>query len=343
METFQLLKTLTQVDGVSGAEDKVVDVVSGLLRDLGEVYVTPLNSVVCKVKTADPSKPHIMLNAHIDEIGMIVTGVDKNGFARIARVGGIDRRMILSSPVVAHAEEGDFFGVVGFIPPALETGDRKNPALDQVFIDFGFDSKEETLSHIPLGTTVSFEGPLTELKNGRVSSKAMDDRCCCASMIQACHMLKEMDTDCSITLMLSSMEETGGEGAATAAYGVNPTHAVVVDVTFASAPDMSKEKFAPIDNGPTIACGGAQDSLMCRQLIETAKTHNIPYTMEPSGGDGVSGTDASGIVDRRGGIRTTVIGLPLRNMHTPVEVISVADLDNAAALVAHFVADHIRP
>lgn len=342
METLELLKTLTEVHGVSGVEDQALATASDLVKDLGEVSITPLKSLICKVKTADPSKPHIMLNAHIDEIGMIATGIDKHGFVKIARVGGIDRRMILSTPVIAHSEAGDFHGVVGCTPPHLAKGERKNPTLDEVYIDFGFDSKEEAEQNIPLGTIISFESKLTELKNGFVAGKSMDDRCCCVSMIQACRMLKEMDTDCSITLMLSSMEETGGEGAQTATFGLNPTHAIVMDVTFASAPDMPKDKYPGLGEGPTITCGGAKDQQMFRQMLETAKKYNIPYTFEASGGNGVSGTDAAGVVNRRSGVRTAIIGMPLRNMHTPIEVVSLADLDHAAELVAHFVADHIR-
>lgn len=342
MQTTEMLQLLTQSTGVSGAEDQAIACAKELVKDLGETYVTPLNSLVCKVKTAGPDKPHIMLNAHIDEIGMIVTRIDKKGFLKVSQVGGVDRRMILSSPVVVHTDNGDFRGVVGCIPPHLQQGERKNPTLNEVYLDMGFDSQEEAQANIPLGSIVSFEGPMTYLKNGLVCGKAMDDRCCCVAMIQACKMLKDMDTDCSITLMLSSMEETGGQGAQTAAFGVNPTHSIVMDVTFASAPDMSKEKFAELSNGPTISCGGAQDNTMFRQLLQTAKKHNIPYTLEPSGGNGVSGTDAAGIVNRRSGIRTSVIGLPLRNMHTPVEVISAQALDHAASLVANFVAEYIR-
>ncbi len=343
MQTIEMLQLLTQSTGVSGAEEQAVACAANLVKDLGETYVTPLGSLVCKVKTAGPEKPHIMLNAHIDEIGMIVTRIDKKGFLKVSRVGGIDRRMVLSSPVVVHTENGDFRGVVGSTPPHLQQGkERKNPTLDEIYLDMGFDNKEEAQANIPLGSIVSFEGPMANLKNGLVCGKAMDDRCCCVSMIQACKMLKEMDTDCSITLMLSAMEETGGEGAQTAAFGIDPTHSIVMDVTFASAPDMSKEKYPELANGPTISCGGAQDSKMFRQLLETAKEHNIPYTLEASGGNGVSGTDAAGIVNRRAGIRTAIIGLPLRNMHTPVEVISVEALDHAANLVANFVAKYIR-
>lgn len=342
METIEILRKLTQATGVSGEEENVLEVARELVEDLGETSISTLKSLICKVKTADASKPHIMLNAHIDEIGMIVTGIDSKGFAKIARVGGIDRRMIMSTPVIAHTEEGDFYGVVGSVPPHLQKGDKKNPTLDEVYIDFGFDSKEETEKHIPLGTIISFEGELVELKNGLAASKAMDDRCCCAALIQACRMLKDMDTDCSITLMLSSMEEVGGQGAQTATFGINPTHAIVMDVTFASAPDMSKEKFAPIGGGATLSGSGAQDSLMAKQLMATAKKHNIPFTLEPSGGNGVSGTDAAGVVNRRSGVRTTVIGMPLRNMHTPVEVLSVADLDSSAKLIAEYVAEYIR-
>ena len=342
METFELLTALTQATGVSGEEDHVLSVAAELVKDLGETSISTLKSLICKVKVADPSKPHIMLNAHIDEIGMLVRGIDKNGFAKIARVGGIDRRMIMSSPVIAHTEEGEFYGVVGSTPPHLIKGEKKNPTLDEVYVDFGFDSKEECENHIPIGTILTFEGEMVELKNGLAASKAMDDRCCCASLIQACRLLKDMDTDCSITLMLSSMEEVGGQGAQTATYGIDPTHAIVMDVTFGSAPDMSKEKFAPIGGGPTLSGNGAQDSIMAKQLMATAKKHNLPFSLEPSGGNGVSGTDAAGVVNRRAGVRTVVMGLPLRNMHTPVEVLSVADLDNSAKLIAEFVAEYIR-
>lgn len=345
METMELLKRLTQAPGVSGEEDGAVEAAAQILRELelGEVQVTPLKSVLCTVKTAGPHKPHILLDAHIDEIGMIVTGVDSKGFAKVARVGGIDRRMVLSSTVIAHSPDGqDYVGVVGSASASQKKNSDKNPTLEEIFVDFGFDSKEETLKHIPLGTVISFEGELLPLRGGYAVSKAMDDRCCCASLIQACCLLKEMDTDCTITLLLSSMEEVGGQGAKTGTFAVAPTHSIVMDVTFASAPDMSKEKFAPLGGGPTLSTSGAQDSVMARQLMDCAKKHDIPYSLEPSGGDGVSGTNASAVVVSAAGVRTVVLGLPLRNMHTPVELLSVADLDHSARLIAEFVAEYIR-
>ena len=229
MEILHLLEKLTQNCGVAGYEKPIADLLEDEIKDIGPVRRTPLGSLICTVKQESPDKPHVVLEAHMDEIGLMVCDIDDRGFLKVTRCGGIDRRVATASPVIIHGKNGDRRGIVA----SEEQNPAKNPTLEQLYVDAGV-SREQAEKEFPIGTRISYIGSFKHLLEGNVSSKALDDRCGCAAMITAARMLKEMDTDCSITLLLSVMEEVGGMGAATGANALQPiTHCISVDVSFA--------------------------------------------------------------------------------------------------------------
>ena len=345
METMQMLEQLCQVYGVSGGEDVALAEAEKICTPLGKCHRTVHKSLICEVMEAKEGRPHLVLNAHIDEIGLTVTHIEEDGFLRTAQCGGIDRRLVLGSAVVVHGDHGDYPGVIGSLPAHVQSGDKKNPQISEIWIDVGMDGKEAK-EKIALGSKISFVGPLTPMENNTVSSKALDDRCGCVAVIKAAAQIKEYwekenMAPMGLTLLLSSQEETGGVGAHTGAYEVMPTQAIVVDVTFGTTPEIADQHCGDLNKGPMIDVGATLSRRMGRELIAAAKEENIPYQVEVNGG-GHTGTDADGIVTVASGIESCCVSIPLRYMHTPIETISTVDVDNTANVIAAYAKRIVR-
>lgn len=339
METIQMLKTLCQANGVAGGEEKALEAAEEICKGLGKCSRTVHKSLVCEVMPAQEGRPHLLLDAHIDEIGLTVTHIEDNGFLRVAQCGGVDRRLVMASPVVVHSEKGDFPGVIGSVPPHIQSGETKNPKIDEIWVDVGMDG-DEAKANIELGDKLSFVGPFTEMENSLISSKAHDDRCCCVAIIKAAEQIKAYWEQhnlepIGLSVLLSSQEETGGLGAQTASFAANPTQAIVVDVTFGTTPEIADRHCGDLNKGAMIGMGATLSRRMARKLIEVGKEQDIPYQVEVMGG-GHTGTNADGIVKVGAGIETCCVSIPLRYMHTPIETISVQDVDNTAKLIAAY-------
>lgn len=345
METTQMLQQLCQVDSVSGREETALAEAEKICAELGKCSRTVHKSLICEVMEAPKGRPHLLLNAHIDEIGLTVTHIEEDGFLRTAQCGGVDRRLVLGSPVVVHGEKEDYPGVIGSLPQHVQSDDKKNPKIDEIWIDTGM-SGEEVKEKIALGDKISFVGPFTCMENNTVSSKALDDRCGCVAVIKAAEQIKAYWKEnnmepMGLTVLLSSQEETGGLGASTGSYGIRPSQAIVVDVTFGTTPEIADKHCGDLNKGPMVGMGATLSRKMSKTLIEAAKEENIPYQVEVMGG-GSTGTDADGIVREAGGIETCCVSIPLRYMHTPIETISSVDVDNTANIIAAYAKKIVR-
>lgn len=339
METIQMLKTLCQAAGVAGGEERALEAAEQICAGLGKCSRTVHKSLVCEVMAPQQGRPHLLLDAHIDEIGLTITHIEDNGFLRVAQCGGVDRRLVMASPVIVHTKEGDIPGVIGSIPPHIQTGDKKNPKIDEIWVDVGM-SGQEAKEKIELGDKLSFVGPFTEMENDLVSSKALDDRCCCVAIIKAAEQIKAYWKEhhlepIGLTVLLSAQEETGGLGAQTASFAIDPTEAIVVDVTFGTTPEIADRHCGDLNKGAMVGMGATLSRRMAREIIEAGKEENIPYQVEVMGG-GHTGTNADGIVKVGAGIETCCVSIPLRYMHTPIETISVRDVDDTAKLIAAY-------
>lgn len=334
METIKLLETLCQSYGVAGEESSAVASAAKICQDLGEITYTPHGSLICQVSKPKPGGAHIVLDGHIDEIGLIITSVESNGFLRFNRCGGSDRRLIMASPVVIHTADGEEIpGVIGSTPPHLQTGEQKNLTFDQAYIDAGLTEEQANEKNL-IGCRASFVGDFHQLQGGLVTSKALDDRCGCAAVIMAAELIKKSGCNAGVTILLSSMEETGGTGAATASYTIHPTHAIAVDVTFAKSPGLEKYHLGDLKKGPMIGKGPMLDNSMFTGLVACAKKENIPYQIEVLNGH--TGTNADNMALARDGVRISTVSIPQRYMHSPIEVISVEDVENTARLLAAY-------
>lgn len=333
MDLKNLVLNLCEKIGVSGIETGAVSYAKSVLDEIGETRISPLGSVICTLHAPKEGGKHIMLDAHIDEIGMIVTYIDDKGFLKVAPCGGIDRRLLLASPLTIHGKK-DIKGVVCSMPPHLQEGEAKNLKVDEIAVDIGF-TKEEAEEIVSVGDRVTIDSKSQMLLNDLVSSKSLDDRAGCAAVIYAGYLIKQQNPNVGVTLCLSTMEEVGGQGAKTAAYDINPTHAIAVDVSFAHTPDAKPEKCGVLDKGPMVGVSPILNKEMSEKLMSLAKENNIPYQIEAMGGK--TSTNADEIAITRGGVVTGLLSIPQRYMHTPIETVSLKDIENTAKLMAEYV------
>ncbi len=335
MDIKKVLIEFTQLNGTSGMEENAAEYGIKALSKYGKVQKTPLKSIICTVKEPKEGKPHLMLEAHMDEIGLIITHIDDKGFLKVGQVGGIDRNSILGAPVTIHTQTEDIKAVVCCQPPHLTDDHSKLPTIDEISIDTGL-SKEEVEKKIKLGDRITFDCEPAMLLNNTITCKAQDDRSCCVILLRALELLENEKYDCGLSVVFSSMEEVGGHGAKTAAYIVNPTHAIACDVSFAYTPDVKPHQVGKLGEGGMVGYASILNDEMSNKLMEIGKEKNIPCQAEPMGGGG-TGTDADGIAITRNGVKTALISLPQKYMHTIIETISLDDIENTARLIAEYV------
>ena len=331
-ETESLLEKLCSAKGVSGAENEAAAVASELLGKYMPVRVDTLGSVT---GTMGSGKVHILLDAHLDQIGLVVTAIDEDGFLKVAKCGGADIRVLAASEVTVHGRE-KLFGVITSTPPHLSTPEDSGKAkgFDDIAVDIGM-NKENAEKLVSLGDRITFNGKFSRLSGNRVSSPSIDDRAGVAAILRCLDIIKDKEPDCKISVCFSVQEETGGSGAKTAAFASDADEAIAVDVSFASAPEVSSEKYAALGGGAMIGYAPSLDYEMSRKLSNIAKEKNIPNQPEVMGGK--TGTNCDEIQVSGKGIKTALISVPLRNMHTAVEVCDLEDIENTARLMAEYI------
>lgn len=327
--TKELIKELTAVVGVSGNEDNAVNYVAELLKEYGEVSVDSMNNVYCTFGEGY----HFLLDAHLDEIGLVVTEITDDGFIKVDRCGGIDRRMLLGYEVSVWGKE-EIKGIISTLPPHLQTADdeKKVPKFRDIAIDTGF-SKEELKKIVSLGDRVTFKRNYTELLNNKISASSLDDRAGVASLLLCLDELKSLP--CKITVMLSSQEEVGTRGAKIGPYAKNIDEAIVVDVSFAYTPNCDKADCGEIGKGAMIGFSPILDSVISKKLVDVACTNNIPYQCEIMSGR--TGTNADVISLNENGVKTALISIPQKYMHQPVEVVDTNDIENISRLICSYI------
>lgn len=340
MKLKEKLKRLCESYGVSGEEGETAQIAAEMLKEYtGDVVIDDYHNVIANVYDAGENAPRVMLDAHLDEIGMAVTYITDDGFLKVAPCGGLDMRLLLAQEVVVHGRE-KITGIIGSKPPHLTAEDerKKVPKIDDISIDTGY-SKGQLEAIVSLGDRVTLKGDFTELKNGRVSSKSLDDRACIASILHGLELLKGKKLGCSLTVVFSSQEEVGGTGVAVAAYKVNPDAAIVVDVSFAHTADADEKKCGKMGKGPMIGIAPSLNRRMADEMIALSKEKGYPYQIEVIQGR-TTGTNADEVTITRGGVRTEVVSVPLRYMHTPVEVVELSDVEAVGALIADYLVSH---
>lgn len=335
MDLKEVIKSLADSSGVSGDEDSAAKLALGYMKEFTDDCYIKNNCVFGNFGKREKGKPHILLDAHIDQIGFVVTYITDDGFIKIANCGGIDRRLLLAQQVKILGKK-EVFGVICSIPPHLEkkSDEGKVPEYSDICIDVGM-TKEEAEKVISQGDKIIFLQKCRDMQGDRISGAALDDRCGVACLLRAAEMLKNEQLNCSYTVMFSSQEEVGERGAKIGVYDVDPDIAIAVDVSFALTPDDSELKCGKMGKGTMIGFAPTLDRELSDRMKETAVKNNIPYQIEVMNDE--TGTNADRFSVNAGGVKAVTLSIPLKYMHTPVEVISVSDVENTAKLIAAYI------
>lgn len=326
----QALERLCTCTAPSGFESPAAAVAAELLRPLvDEVSIDRMGNVLGVRRSKTPGAPKLLLDAHLDEIGLIVTGVE-DGFLRFRSIGGVDPRMLPGRELVVLTDP-PLRGLVAC--PAGGDEDKSVP-LNELYVDVGL-SQEEAERAVPVGTPMVYRAGCFPLGEDQMCGKSMDDRACFVTLLRAAELLRDKELDVELHILGSTREEVSGAGAVVGTWAVAPDFCVAVDVTHGKTPDGPADKTFELGGGPAIGVGPNMTRWMTERMIAKAKEHGIPYQMEIMSGH--TGTNGWEMQISREGVATSVLSLPLKYMHTPVETLSLADMEGVAQLLAAFV------
>lgn len=336
MELRACLERLCEVPGAAGLP-QAGQAAAEMLRDyMEDVQTDALGNVVGIRRCGKEDAPLLLLEAHIDEIGFVVTHTDEAGFAYVESCGGVDPRAVSGARVTLWGEKA-FSGLFVSTPPHLAGQDAdKLPGIARLGIDTGLDARHARRL-LPPGTPVTFAAEFADLAGGRVCSKALDDRAGVAAILYCLDLLGESPLLCDLAVAFCVQEELGTRGAASAAYGLAPAAALAVDVSFARTPDSEEHKCGVMGRGPMIGWSPCLDAGISRRLTSLAEKRGIPNQPEVMGGD--TGTDADAIASARTGVPSGLVSIPLKYMHTPAEVVQIRDVEDVGRLLAAYVLD----
>lgn len=329
----QTLAHLSALTGISGHEQRVAQAVAELYRPfVDEVRTDALGNVIAAKYCGKPGAKRLMLDAHTDEIGLMVTSIDEKGFLHFCPIGGVDERILPASEVMVHGSE-EIPGVIGIKPPHIQTDEEMGLSLgmDDLAIDIGRDV-QTVHGLVSVGDSVTFVRQPETLGGGQFCGKSLDDRASVTALLYAAEILADKDLSVDVFFVSSVQEETGLAGALTASYGIDPDYALVIDVTHGNTPDYT-DAF-DVGGGPAFSLGPNVAPKLAELLQEIGKEKDIALHPEVDGGS--TGTNAWAVQVSREGVATAVMSIPLKYMHTPVEVISAEDVRSAGELAAAF-------
>lgn len=332
MNIKSLLKTMTEKVGVSGNEFAASNAAAELLKQYAEdVNVDAFGNVTGFVKSGRAGAKTLMLDAHIDQVGYIVTNIDENGFISVGTCGSPDVKTILAQSVTIHGKK-DIQGVVSTLPPhVLKSVDA--PKAEEISIDVGM-NKAQAMDIVSLGDFVTVNSAFRELAGNVISAPAVDDRSGVCAILSALDMLKGKKTAYNIAVSFSAQEETGERGATQTAFRIAPDECIAVDVSFGRTPDSSPKETAELGSGVMIGFSPSLDSGMSNSLRALARNKNIAFTEEVMPGS--TGTNADAIGVSGAGVKCCTLSFPIRYMHTPVECVDLGDVELTARLICEY-------
>jgi len=333
----QNLEKLYNGCGVTGREEQVRNLMVQLMTPYAdEIQVDKMENVIA-IKKGKAKAPKIMLAAHMDEVGLMVKTITKDGFLQFSKMGGIDDRILPAQKVAVFTKKGQFPGIIGSKPPHIQKEEERKKIItyDDLFIDVGAENKEDAATlGVAIGDPIAFDTKYIKLGNDAAMGKAFDNRAGCITMVETLKLLGQ--TDCTVFAVGTVQEEVGLRGATTAAFGVDPDLAIALDVTIAGdVPGVREfDTSVKMGKGPTLTIsdsGLVTHPKVLRWLKETAEEEKIPYQIE----SGLLGsTDAARISITRQGIPCGNVSIATRYIHSPVGMLSLKDIENSAKLTA---------
>lgn len=339
-ESLQFLERLINTPSPSGREARGQRVWLDYVKPFAdETFSDAYGNTVAVLNKG--GSPRLMLAAHADEISMSVNYIDSNGFIYVRKMGGIDPAITKAQRVVIHARGGPVKGVVGNVAPHLMKSEteRKAPKMEDLFIDIGVGSRKEAQRLVAIGDSITLNDPFELLRNDLAIARAFDNRVGTFAVAETVRQLAEgkVKLHAEVLAVSNIMEEVGLLGARQIAYSLRPDVALVVDVTHATDyPTVSQQQHGDIKigHGPTITHGGCNHPEVVARIEEVAEEQKIDLQHEASSNS--TGTDTDVIFWTRGGIPSALISLPNRYMHSPVELVSLKDLEQIPRLMRAF-------
>lgn len=336
MELKDMIISLCSIMSVSGHETREDDKLTALLSNgFDECITDALHNHIFVKRSAKENAPKILIDTHFDEIGMIVSGISKDGFVSVAPIGGLDTRILQAGEVIIYGKE-PIYGVIASTPPHLQkpTDADKLKPIEELYIDTGI-PKEELEELVSLGAPVGFKPIYTELMNGRIFGKGFDDKACAACAASAIFSTAREELAGDVYLVLSAQEEVGLRGAKVAGFGVSPDYALVLDVTHASTPDNDVKKDIALGTGVAVCRSAITDRRLTDAVENICRDKEIEYSVEVCPMS--TGTNANVLGITADGIPTALVSLPIKSMHSSAETLALEDAEALRKFVGEFI------
>lgn len=334
---MELMKELSLTPGVSGSEEKIAEIIERELKDTVDSIERDTMGNLIATKKGEKKAPTIMLAAHMDEIGLMVSYIDDKGYLKFTTIGGINDQMLMNQTVVVHGSKGDVVGVIGSKPPHVTKPEERNKVVkaSDMFIDIGACSKEDAEEMVSVGDVITFKSWFEEFPNDLIMGKALDNRVGCYVMME---VLKRVDTRATVYGVGTVQEEVGLKGAKTSAFKLDPDMAIALDVTLSGDHPGIKPEEAPVvmGKGPALVLADASGrgiltaKSIKEMLMKAGDENDIYYQLEVSDG---GTTDGTAIHLTKEGIATGVLSVPTRYIHTTVSVCSMKDIESTIQLI----------
>ncbi len=335
MNIKQTIFILSETPGASGSETEAANAALEMLKETCPDARIENGCVIGSPAPHREGLEHLVIDAHIDQIGLIVTAVTETGFIKFSDIGGIDRRILPCLQVKIHGK-CDITGVICSVPPHLSDGGEKIKNIDEMAIDAGL-TAEKAKEIISPGDSITFDTKCMDLIGNRMTGGALDDRCAVAGILYAMELIRGKKLKYNVTVLFSTQEELGERGAKISAYNLEPDVALAVDVSFGYAQGESEVKCGHLSEGPMIGISPSLSREISDKLVSVAKKSGIPYQIEVM--NGLTSTNADCFSVSRKGAKTCTVSIPLRYMHTPVEVIDLRDVELTGKLLAAFITE----
>jgi endoglucanase len=337
-DSIAFFKKLIQTPSPTGFEEKIQAAVREYMTPFADEIRLDIHGNLIVGKNTDSSF-RVMLAGHCDQIGLLVNYIDNEGFLYVLQLGGWDPQHLIGQRVIIWAENGAISGIIGKKPIHLLTEDerKKTAKIQDLWIDIGAKNKEEAEKLVEIGAPITVELEYRELQNEMIAAPGTDDKTGAWVVMEALRRTDRSKLKCAVYAVSTVQEEVGLRGAKTSAFGIDPQIGLAVDVTFATdCPTIEKKQNGDvlIGGGPVISRGPNMNTKLVNALVKTAKENEIPVQMCAEGR--ITGTDANMIQVNRSGVATALVSIPNRYMHSPVEVISLKDIDATANLLARF-------
>ncbi len=339
---LQIFESLKEIMTVSGFETVNSEAVRSVALSAADGFfesseITKSGSVLLYHKSKKRNAKILLLDAHIDTIGLVISEICDGGFVRSAPVGGIDRRNLTTAEVEIYGKK-KITGIFSSIPPHLASKDGSDtlPEFADYLIDTGL-SEKEAKELICVGAPAVFVGKTERLLGDRICSAHLDDKICCAAILAACSALCGKETGCNVTVLLSSGEETCEGGAAGASYVTRADGAIALDVNFASGKGVPEYQSSKIGDGAMISRSAVTDKRMTDIVVSCAKSADIPHKVIAEVGG--TGTNADIIEVTNLGTPCAVLSVPISYMHTPCELCSLSDVEAVSKIVMSVIAN----